>query len=57
LPRRRFIKHAEIPGRIRAMFDLVYAWSRETGTGQTSNNYACTDRFSADGMRIRLASA
>ena len=49
-----FLKHSEIPARIRSMFDIVYGWLRESGIEQTGHNYALYDRFSDNGMRMRV---
>ena len=49
-----FTKQSEIPSRIRGMFDVVYAWLRESGNDQTGHNYAIYDQFSDHGMRMRV---
>ena len=49
-----FTKQSEIPARIRGLFDIVYAWLRESGIAQTGHNYAIYDQFSAGGMRMRV---
>jgi len=49
-----FTKQSEIPSRIRGMFDIVYAWLRESRIDQTGHNYAIYDQFSEDGMRMRV---
>jgi len=49
-----FTKQSEIPTRIRAMFDIVYAWARQSGIAQTGHNYAVYDQFSDNGMRMRV---
>ena len=47
-------KQAEIPSRIPPMFDIVYAWLRDSGAKQAGHNYVVYDRFGADGMRMRV---
>jgi effector-binding domain-containing protein len=47
-------KQAEIPSRIPPMFDIVYAWLRDSGAQQAGHNYVVYDRFGADGMRMRV---
>ena len=47
-------KQAEIPSRISAMFDIVYAWLRNSGVEQTGQNYVVYDQFGRDGMRMRV---
>ena len=49
-----FIKQADIPTRIIKMFDIVYAWLRESSAKQVGHNYAIYDQFGADGMRMRV---
>ena len=49
-----FIKPADIPTRIIGMFDIVYAWLRESSAKQVGNNYAIYDQFGPDGMRMRV---
>ena len=49
-----FTKQADIPTRITEMFDIVYAWLRESSARQIGNNYAIYDQFGPDGMRMRV---
>ncbi len=49
-----FTKQAEIPSRLPAMFDIVYAWSRDSGVVPAGHNYVVYDRFSRDGMRMQV---
>ena len=47
-------KQGEIPSRIPAMFDIVYAWLRNSGVEQAGQNYVVYDQFGRDGMRMRV---
>ena len=47
-------KQSEIPARIPGMFDVVYAWLPSSGVTQAGQNYVVYDRFSPDGMRMRV---
>jgi effector-binding domain-containing protein len=47
-------KQSEVPSRMAGMFDIVYAWLRESGLDQIGNNYALYDRFTPQGMRMQI---
>jgi effector-binding domain-containing protein len=48
------VRQAEIPGRIRGQFDIVYSWLRTSAVEQTGHNYAIYDQFTKAGMRMRV---
>ncbi|MCX7063563.1 MAG: hypothetical protein NT024_03125 [Proteobacteria bacterium] len=49
-----FAKQAAIPALFPGMLDTVDKWLRDSGVAATGDNYALYDRFSPDGMRVRI---
>jgi hypothetical protein len=47
------VKQSEIPSRVRAMFDMVYAWLPTSGVEQDGHNYIVYDQCTRQGMRMR----
>ena len=43
-----------IPVRIRAMFDVVYAWRRDAPVRQAGHNYALYDRCTPQSLRVQV---
>lgn len=48
------LPRAQIPMRILAMFDIVYAWIRNAPVRQTGHNHAIYDRCTATTLRMRV---
>ena len=44
----------EVPSKIRALFDIVYAWLRQANVKQVGHNYAVYDQFTSKGMRMQV---
>lgn len=47
-------KQSEVPSRMPGMFDIVYAWLKESRLEQIGHNYALYDRFTLQGMRMQV---
>jgi len=48
------VPRGQIPARIRAMFDIVYAWIREAPVRQAGHNYALYDRCTPHSLRVQV---
>jgi effector-binding domain-containing protein len=48
------VPRTQIPARIRAMYDIVYAWLREAPVRQAGHNYALYDRCSPQSLRVQV---
>ena len=48
------LPRAQIPVRIRGMFDIVYAWLREAPVRQVGHNYAVYDQCTPQALRVQV---
>ena len=48
------LPRSQIPVRIRALFDVVYAWRRDAPVRQAGHNYALYDRCTPQSLRVRV---
>ena len=44
---------AEVPAKIRGLFDVVYAWLRTSNVRQVGHNYALYDQCTSESMRMQ----
>ena len=47
------LRRAQVPARIRGMFDIVYSWLKSSGVRQVGQNYAVYDQCTAHGLRVQ----
>jgi effector-binding domain-containing protein len=48
------VPRGQVPARIRAMYDVAYAWLRQSGLRQAGHNYAIYDECRPDRLRVRV---
>ena len=48
------LRPAEVPAKIRGMFDVVYTWLRDSNVRQVGHNYALYDQVTSAGMRMQV---
>lgn len=48
------LPRAQIPVRIRSMFDVVYTWLKTSGVRQAGHNYAVYDKGSTQNLLVRV---